>query len=249
MSLKSIALPWVAGLLLQGVVVCVLLLKKMWNKFPYFITYSLSNFVWGIGLYAVYHSSLSPRTYFYLYWTNEILGMGLGLGVVYEIFGHLLAPYPALRRLARAVFPASILLLILLGSIVAFAQPAADHYPVLRGLLVTEEGTRVLEVGLLLSLFAFASAFGLHWRQYVFGIAIGLGIFATVELVAIAMRVQFGFSSLPVFNIVRAVAFNSSLIIWVSYLLAPELATRPAELPKRAQLEQWNRAIMELIYQ
>jgi hypothetical protein len=39
------------------------------------------------------------------------------------------------------------------------------------------------------------------------------------------------------------------MFIWIIYLLAPELATSPAEMPKRAQLEQWNKAIMELIYQ
>jgi hypothetical protein len=39
------------------------------------------------------------------------------------------------------------------------------------------------------------------------------------------------------------------MFIWITYLLAPELAATPAEMPKHAQLEQWNRAIMELIYQ
>ena len=103
-------------------------------------------------------------------------------------------------------------------------------------------------MGLLLAVFVFSAAFGLHWRQQVFGISVGLGLFTAVELAAIAMRVQFGVTITPAFNVIRMTAFNLSLLIWIGYMLVPERVTR-TELPQSAQLEQWNQAIMELIHQ
>lgn len=241
--------PWIAALLLQILLVGVLTAKKMWGRFPFFFSYCVLNLTLGVGLFVIFSFPPLRHVYFRAYWLKEGLGLVLGFAVVYEVFRHLLTPYPALRRLATTVFQVSIALLAVLACVVVCAQPSVEHNPIMSLFLVVEEATRILEVGLLAFLFLFASTFGLHWRQYAFGIALGLGIFIAVELLAVVMRIQFGNAATPIFNIVRSVSFNSSLLIWIGYILAPELATKPAEMPKRAQLEQWNRAIMELIYQ
>jgi hypothetical protein len=97
-------------------------------------------------------------------------------------------------------------------------------------------------------LFLFSSAFGLHWRQHVFGISLGLGIFVAVELLAMTMRVQLGVATAPAFDLLRMVSFNVSLLVWLGYLALPERATGRADVPQPAQLEQWNQAVVELIH-
>lgn|SRR5262249_10874753 len=249
MLTKTLLSPWFAALLVQSLLATVLLVKRMWKKFPLFVSYAVANFLLSIALYAVYVLWVSRRAYFNAYWFSEAVGLFLGLAVVFEIFRHLLAPYPALRRLATQIFQGAVVCLLLLGGILSYAQSVGEHSHIQAAFFIVEQVGRILEVGLLLCLFLFATVFGLHWRQYVFGIALGLGIFVTVELVAVTMRLQFGVVASPILNIVRSVAFNASMVIWISYLLAPDLATSPAEMPKRAQLAQWNRAVMELIYQ
>ena len=249
MLLKALTSSWFAALLLQAILAGVLLFKRMWGRFPFFVGYAVSSLFSTLTLYLLYLSSVSYAIYSRVYWLSEALGLFLGLAVVSEIFRHLLNPYPALRRLATQVFRGALVFLILLGCVVIWAQPHRDPNGIRTALLTMEQAGRILEVGLLLFLFLFASVFGLHWRQYVFGIALGLGIFVTVELVAVTMRVQFGPAALSIFKIIRTVSYSSSLFIWIAYILAPELATSPAEVPKRSQLEQWNKAIMELIYQ
>jgi hypothetical protein len=220
----------------------------MWEKFPFFTGYAVISLLSTVTLYSLYVAS-APRGYSRVYWLSEAVGLFLGLAVVWEIFGHLLNPYPALKRLATQFFRGAVVFLILLGCVVIYLQPLGDPNRIRTALFVVEQAGRILEVGLLLFLFLFASVFGLHWRQYVFGIALGLGLFVTVELVAVTIRVEFGPAALSMFRIIRTVSYNSSLFIWIAYILAPELATSPADVPKRAQLEQWNQAIMELIYQ
>jgi hypothetical protein len=245
MLLKSLLSPWIAALMLQAILVCVLFAKRMWGKFPIFFAYSLATLTFQVGMYVVSYHGFSIGLYSNIYFLNEGVGLVLGLAVVYEMFRHLFAPYPALKRLAAHGFGGAIALLVTLGTVVVYVEPVNIRTM----LFPMEQASRILEVGLLLCLFLFAGAFGLHWRQYVFGIAVGLGVFAAVELVDVTMRVQVGTAFFPIFNMVRNISFNVSLLIWIGYILAPELALQPEEMPKTAQLEQWNRAVMELIYQ
>jgi hypothetical protein len=96
-------------------------------------------------------------------------------------------------------------------------------------------------------LFLSSSAFGLHWRQNEFGIALGLGTCAAVELVNVTLMPHLNPAAAQVFSLVRSLSYSCSLLIWLGYLLVPERATSSGELPKKAQLEQWNQAVMELI--
>ena len=239
---------WIIGLLLKATLLIVLTVRKVWRRFPIFTAYASSNFVFGVALYILHAISPSNIAYFYLYWVSQAIGLVLGLGVIYEIFAHLFRPYPALRKLALLMFRVAVLVLVALGCIAAYFQPHAVTEKISAAFLAGEIGTRILQVGLLVFLFIFASVFGLYWRQYAFGIALGLGLYAIVQLVSVAARSQFGRETAShTFAVVGMVAFNSSLLIWLGYLLAPELAASRSELPRKAMLEQWNQALVELI--
>jgi hypothetical protein len=141
------------------------------------------------------------------------------------------------------------MVLVLMGCVVLYAQSAADKDKLSAAVMVVEEATRIIEVGLLMFLFLFSTAFGLHWRQCVFGMALGLGIFATVELIGITLQNYWGTAVQNSFAIVRPIAFNVSLMVWAGYLVAPEKKTSLAEAEHHGQLEQWNQVLTEFIYQ
>lgn len=252
MDLKSFELKslieafWIAGMALQGGLCLVLLIKKAWKHFPLFTSYSLFSFITTVSIYAVQHT---PKLFFYTFWIGEAITIVLGFGVVYEIFLHLFSTHKALLKLARLIFRWTIVALFCIALSVVLVQ--APFTTMLRNsVLVFEEATRVVEVGLLMFLFAASAAFGLHWRQAEFGIALGLGLFVAVELAAATLRSQMhSHAGWPweVLNLVRILAFNTSLLVWLGYLLAPERATSNVAVPKRAQLEQWNQAVTELI--
>jgi hypothetical protein len=96
-------------------------------------------------------------------------------------------------------------------------------------------------------LFICSAAFGLHWKQAEFGIALGLGFFATIELIVVTLRPLVGEHGWALLNVMRIIALDCSFCIWLGYLLVPERATSSGELPQKAQLEQWNQAVTELI--
>src|SRR6266481_7384201 len=103
---------WFAGLIIQALVAGVLLVKKMWGKFPMFLAYSLFSLLYAAVGYAVFqHHSL----YFYTYVIGQSISVVLELALVYEVFKHLFSLHPALRKLATLVFRVVVVLLVLLA--------------------------------------------------------------------------------------------------------------------------------------
>jgi hypothetical protein len=234
------------GPVLQFILAGVLVYRRTWLNFPFFTFYALFNFadtLIALGLRA------NAKIYFYVYWVGEAISIILGFLVLYEVFKSIFHQHSALRKVATLIFTVS---LVALASVAVFILIHAG--PLLignlsRSVIVLEEATRTIEVGLLVVLFMCAGAFGLHWRQSVFGIALGLGIFVSVELIAVTMRSEASSAVNNEFAIVRILAYITSLIVWGTYMLLPERATDESELPQRGQLEQWNQAILELIHQ
>jgi len=173
----------------------------------------------------------------------------LGLALVYEIFVHLFSAQPGLRKMAALIFRVVVVLLVLLACAVVYLKgPLVTPHGKggMSSLLILEEAARILQVGLIVSLFLFSSAFGLHWRQHVFGIALGLGISTVVGLVAVTMT-QLAPLFARSFSFAHVISFDFSILIWLGYLALPERIKSCADVPHPAQLEQWNQAVMELI--
>jgi hypothetical protein len=237
---------WVAGIGLQVLLAAVLLFKRTWHRFPLFAAYAFFNLFEAAITYPVSVSG-NKLAYFYTYWACEAISTILGFAIVYEIFTALFSTHLALRRLASTVFGGAMVLLIVLGVIVVYAQPQADRTSLGSAVMVVAEASRIVELGLLMFLFIFSTAFGLHWRAHVFGIALGLGIFAAADLVNVTLRSYFGNGATDILNLARVSTFCLSVLMWTVYLSAPERAGSTGEVPERAQLEQWNQAVMELI--
>lgn len=247
MNVKSIAdFMWLGGLILEILLVCVILFRNSWSTFPLFTSYAIFNLFHDLSTLAL---RSRPLAYFYSYWIGEAVGVVLGFLVVYEVFKNIFTNHAALRRLAASIFSISFVALASIAIFILVHAGSRLTGNIARSVMVLEEATRTIELGLLVVLFLSTEAFGLHWRQRVFGVALGLGIFVSIELVAVTIRSQVSPALHDVFSVARASAYLVSLGVWGTYMLLPERATDESELPQRGQLEQWNQAILELIHQ
>lgn len=231
---------------LLAILAVVLVVQGVWRRYPLFTAYILMDLLQSLILYGLQNHKLA---YIYTYWPFELTTMFLGLGVVYEIFRNLLASYSSLNRIATMLFQISLVSLVLTGCIVMYSQPPMSGNRFMAAFVVIEQGIRIIEVGLLVALFLFSSAFGLHWKQHVFGIGLGLALFTAVALAGAAFTARISPHMMPWIILARQTSFGVSLLVWFVYLLAPEQVTIAGEVPQRGQLEEWNRAVKELIYQ
>jgi hypothetical protein len=234
---------WIGSIGLQVLLALVVLAKRTWQRYPFFSAYVFFNLIETTVLYPLFRM---PTVYGYAFLVFEAIGIVLGLTIVREIFTNVFSPHPALRKLAIIIFRVVVIALVVLGCGVAHEQ-SGNASGISYAILLAEQATRIVEVGLIMFLFLSSSAFGLHWKQNVFGIALGLGMFAAVELINVTLIGHVSTATAQAFNLVRGISFSASLLMWAGYLLAPEQVASSVEVPKRAQLEQWNQAVMELI--
>ncbi len=244
-----ISMLWLVGLGLQTCLGGILLARRSWKKFPIFTAYCLFGLMSDLGLYWLFKSGMGYSLYRYGYAIEQTATLLLGFGVVYEIFRKLFAPYAALRKMAKLFFQWGLILLVLLDVCVAYSHSAINVTSISETVVVVQQVTYILGVGLLLFLFLFATAFGLHWRQSVFGIALGLGILDAFQLIGITMLSHYGKVVIWALNIVNVATFDLVLLVWMAYLLIPERVEGKTTIFKLPQLEQWNQALMELIHQ
>jgi len=244
MSLPAITQEAMIGsIILQVLLAAVVLTKRTWRSYPAFSAY-----VFFSVFEAAFITVLRRRGfgYFYPFWVCEAIGIVLGLAVVREVFTNLFSPHPALRKLATVTFRVAVVALIVLACAVFYVE-SGNARGIARGIMLAEEAARIVELGVIMFLFLSSSAFGLHWRQNEFGIALGLGTCAAVELFNVTLISHVSKEAAQAFSLLRSLSFNLSLLIWLGYLLVPERATSSAEIPRQDQLEQWNEAVMELI--
>jgi hypothetical protein len=69
-----------------------------------------------------------------------------------------------------------------------------------------------------------------------------------VELIAMVMRAQFGAVVDSSMNWILMIVNTCSVMIWAAYIVQPVRRASPsAAIPDSSRLEEWNRALMELL--
>ncbi len=243
---SSVQLLVTISIALHVALVAVLAATRVWKRYPAFSVYALCNFIEFVATYATYDR---PQLYFVIYVVGETLTIALGVFVVYELFRELFSRHQALRNLATFVMQISAVFLIVLAAAVLYTHSPIGRHQVEITLMIVEEAARIIELGCVVFLFVFSGVFGLHWRQWMFGIALGLGILVASKLLVVTMLPYANRAMIQVWYTVSAASYDIALLVWVGYLFSPERAVASSELPQHSQLEQWNQAILELIHQ
>ena len=236
---------WLVGMALQALVIAALLAKGIWRKFPAFTAYVAFNVVGETFTYVLFGQGVR---HFYVFWACESVVIVLTLRAVWEVFTNLFSLHSALQKLSEIIFRITVIGLMLLAIAVIYLQ-SGDAKGIADAVSLAAEAARIVEVGLIMFLFLCSSVFGLHWRQSAFGIVLGLGIYAAVELTIMSLVNYLGPEAIGGLSLARGLAFNFALFIWLGYFLLPERASSKADLPMQSQLEQWNQAVAELISQ
>jgi hypothetical protein len=149
------------------------------------------------------------------------------------------------QRLVVLLFRWGAALLIAIAVFAAYAAPGSEPERVMAGILLLERGVRLVEAGLLSLLFLFAGFLRLRWPHYVFGIALGFGIFASVQLATVTVFTHDMWMR-NMFVILKPLAFVVAQVVWMYYLAVPERA-RVYQAGPAPEVEGWDGALAELL--
>ena len=232
---------WCAQPILQSVVAVILWHRKMHKQFPVFFLFLLvqvANFAIIFPLWLVG----DIKMYFVFFWLGEAANAVLGFKVIHEIFLDVFRPYHTLKDLGTLLFKWAGVVMLLVSVVVAFSN-SFDQSPLVHAVTTLQRSVRIVQFGLILFLLLFSRFLGVSRKQVSFGISLGFGLFAGVELMLMALN-SGGFVMQGNLNLVNMVTLILAILVWCGYSLSRK-AVRVAAV-NHLQTQRWEQGLADL---
>ena len=232
---------WIATPLAQLGVLIVMVRRGLHRDYPYFFNYTVFQVLNEPVLYLIYTRSYS--FYFYAYYFNIALCVLISFAVLQEIFKDAFRPYEALRDLSVILFRWSALVVLLVGVMWAInTAHKSENGTVIDAILLAERSVRMMQCGLVFFLLLFSEYLGISRRSLLFGISLGLGLFAAVNMLVATGMTHHGILSHATLRHINSAAYLMAVVLWLVYTLAAApSASKVAEAVMRSK--DWNSAL------
>lgn len=232
---------WLLGPALQVTLLTFMLQRKLHLAFPRFFSYILFQVVKTGFLFIIYQHF--EASYFDAYWTGNAISVLLAVAVMDEILHNLFKEYGGIQNLGSVIFRWACGVLLALSIVNAFSTQAATADRVVAAVLSFDRSVRVMQCGLVLLLILLCHLVRQCWRQRIFGIALGFGVSASVELILVSIVMHYGNGPAGIVSLTNSAAYNAATLIWIGYMSRkshpiPQIAVAP-------QLNALNLAIVE----
>jgi hypothetical protein len=227
--------------LLEGLVLWFMFRRHLHRRYPLFFSFVIFNFLsWFVYYFA---HSISYSAYFYAYWTVAALYALMSFAVIYEIFTSMFRRHEGLRDFGTVLFQWSGVVVVMMGMMMLATGAGFAPRQIVAAILSIERAVGIMQCGLLLLVVLFSSHLALTWRHQIFGITLGLGVSAAVELILFTQRIRGVFGD-TVLSMMHMTAFDIMLLIWLGYMLLPVPAEVVPNLLLRTQ--RWSEALVDV---
>jgi hypothetical protein len=182
------------------------------------------------------------QIYFYSHWALFFVEYALLLLVIYSVFRKAMQPLEGLHRAGKIVFRWVGGVSVALSVALALGPHAAgtNYWSTVAGQI--QQGVNVLVLCLLLFVCFSTKYLGLTYRSHIFGVSLGLGMFAATGLIESAWLANAVGPTVysPVF-VFSTLASCASLLIWGTYFALPAPERKMILLPTTSPFFLWNR--------
>jgi len=209
-------LSWLVGPALQLILLAYMVRRRLHNVFPRFFSYIVFQILKSGVLLLVFH--YYETVYFDAYWTGNAVSVILAVAVMDEILRSLFKEYGGSQTLGSMIFRWTSGLLLLLAIVNALTSQETSVDRVVATVLNFDRSVRIMQCGLFCLLMILCRYLRHCWRQRVFGIALGFGVFASIELILVSIAIRYGNASAPIISIVKSLAYNGVTLLWIGYL-------------------------------
>ena len=241
---------WCAQPVLQSAVAFMFWRRKLNKQFPAFFLFLQAQVVIFAIIFPVFLRNNSQSgwgnagytSYFVLFWMSEAVNAFLGFKVIHEIFLDVFRPYQYLKDLGTLLFKWAGVVLLLVSVVVAFSN-SFDQSPLVHAVTTLQRSVRIVQLGLILFMVLFSRFLGVSRKQISFGISLGFGLLAGVELMLMALN-SGGFVRPGSFANINMATCDVAILVWLAY----SMSRRPATLStaNRLQTQRWEQGLADL---
>lgn len=236
---------WFATPLIQAGVLVAMFRRGLQREYPFFFNYTLLQVISVPVLAILMYRSYS--LYYYAYYVNLGLSVILSFAVLQEIFKDAFRPYENLRDLSLILFRWCALVVLLVGVMWAInAGHTADNGVVTDVMLLADRSVRLMQCGLVFFLILFSSYLGLPHRSLLFGISLGFGFFAAVNMLVATAASHRGVLSSTALSRINGVAYLAAVFIWLGYTMATAPVTSNVTADSLLRSKDLNLALEEV---
>ena len=148
--------------------------------------------------------------------------------------------------MATNFYRGTVLVLIAVAFGAALLAPGTEADRTVAGLLTLDASSMFIQLGVLAILFFLSRMLVLGWKDFPFGIALGYGVMASVQLAVSVMRSYLGSESTPGYVLLRPLAYNLAVLIWLFYAIKRERRGTASGLPPEMEVSRWNEALEKI---
>jgi hypothetical protein len=232
---------WVAHPVLQTVIAIAMFRRGQHREFKYFFAYIVTQIMAFAVVFPTYKYNYSAC--FYVSWISTAISVALGFAVIHEAFLDVFRPFHTLRDLGTVLFKWAGLVMLLVAGVVSVSTGSSQTAAWVQAILTAQRCVRIIQVGMVLFLLSFAHYLGVSRRQHSFGIVLGFGSFALVELALIASWAGEHLGNLSM-SLINMTAYNATLLIWLGYTLAKSPAREATSNLLRPQ--RWEQSLSDI---
>jgi hypothetical protein len=232
---------WVAHPVLQTVIAIAMFRRGQHREFKFFFAYIVAQIMTFAVVFPIYRYYYSAA--FYISWISTAISVALGFMVIHEAFLDVFRPFHTLRDLGTVLFKWAGLVMLLVAGVVSVSTSSSDTAAWVQAIMTAQRCVRIIQVGMVLFLLFFARYLGVSRRQHSFGIALGFGSFAVVELALIASWAGDHLGQLSM-SLINMTAYNLTLLIWLVYTVAKSPARDAASTLLRPQ--RWEQSLSDI---
>jgi hypothetical protein len=223
------------------------------RQVPAFLAFAILS---ALGDLAVFGADIAPfvsaPNFWRIDWANLLLENLLKFLVFGEIFSRAFAQYPSISRVSRVAISVFGSVLVLVAGVIAGFAHGDNPRLLISGVHLLEQTVSIIELGLIVFLFAVAAYFHLVWNRLSFGILLGVGISACVHLAAWAVIANASPTehARTLFDFLGMGTYHLCVLIWLYYVLVPAKVVKKSVVPlPENNLAVWNRELERLLQQ
>jgi len=231
---------WCLGTLLQVGVLTAMYWRGLHREYPYFFNYTVLQVINEPVLFIIQRHSYPM--YYWSFYVSVALSALISFAVLQEIFHHAFRPYEALRDLGVILFRWSALLVLLIGVIMAITATQSNSVDKLTSTIFqVQRSIRLMQCGLVFFLVLFSEYLGISRKHVLFGIALGFGLFASVNILYVTAVAHGTFVGAKLLRQINSAAYVVSVLIWLGYTALAPIRSGVSFAADRSK--DWNSAL------
>jgi hypothetical protein len=229
---------WCVTPVLMTAIAVAIYRRRLHREFPYFFNYA----IFQVLTFAVEFPLHNWVNYFYVYWTCSALSLIVTFAVLLEIFRDAFRPYEALRDLSIILFRWCALVVLLVAGMWAITSWRSDQIDnITNGIYLVDRSIRMMQCGLVFFMLLFSEYLGISRRNVVFGVAIGFGFFAAVNMLVMTALTNYTAIGAKNLGRINSGAYIVAALIWLAYTAFPAKERLPVKAAAASQ--KWDYAL------